>query len=106
MSRRHVHFATGVPKAEGKPLEKIEGKGAEEDGDAAPGTVVSGMRLGASVLVWVDVGRSIEEGGLEWWRSANGVVLTEGDGRGFVGLEFVRRVERRGSGTIWEPGRS
>lgn len=68
-------------------------------------TVISGMRASANILIWVDVKRSAVEGGLEWWRSANGVVLTEGDGEGKVGLEWVRRVERRGTGeVVWRGG--
>ncbi|KAI9865058.1 MAG: hypothetical protein M1830_006061, partial [Pleopsidium flavum] len=37
----------------------------------------------------------------------NGVVLSEGDGRGMVGLEFVRKVEgrRNGVGVLWEEGK-
>ena len=33
--------------------------------------------------------------GLTWWRSANGVLLTEGDSRGLVPLEWVVCVEQR-----------
>ena len=42
--------------------------------------------------------KSIEEGGLKWWRSGNGVVLTEGDAEGLVPLRFVKRVVDRGGG--------
>lgn len=58
--------------------------------------VISGMRATATVLIWVDLKRSLEAGALKWWRSANGVVLTEGDAKGKVGLEWVNRVEMRG----------
>lgn len=89
MGRGHVHFAEAVP-----------GNGNQ---------VISGMRASASILVWVDVKRSAEEGGLKWWRSNNGVVLTEGDEKGVVKMEWVERVERRGKGTgeaqsIWKRG--
>ncbi|KAL9016326.1 MAG: hypothetical protein Q9185_006309, partial [Variospora sp. 1 TL-2023] len=131
MGRRHVHFATGVPSAAAGA--KVKGKAgddgvAELDIDAAGGSleeekkgkvkkavavavddgggeqVVSGMRSSADVLVWVDVKRSAREGGIRWWRSENGVVLTEGDGgKGEVALKWVSRVERRGTGeVIWE----
>ncbi|KAI4138639.1 MAG: hypothetical protein LQ340_008050, partial [Diploschistes diacapsis] len=68
--------------------------------------IVSGMRASASVLVWVDVKRSMAEGGLKWWRSANGVVLTEGDERGLVRLEFVTKAAERGGGggVLWPAG--
>ena len=74
--------------------------------DAVP--VVSGLRASASVLVWVAVRASAaaaaaaaadegaEEGrGVKWWRSANGVLLTEGDAQGRVGLEWVVCAEKR-----------
>lgn len=60
--------------------------------------VISGMRASATVLIWVDLKRSLEAGALKWWRSANGVVLTEGDGQRKVGLEWVNRVETKRDG--------
>lgn len=78
-------------KGDGKVMQEVNGE-----------QVVSGMRSSANILVWVDVKRSAREGGIKWWRSENGVVLTEGDGKGEVKLEWVRRVERRGTGeVIW-----
>ena len=67
--------------------------------------VISGMRANATVMVWVDVERSIKEGGLKWWRSENGVVLTEGDEKGTVSMEWFDRVEVRGTGEVlWRRG--
>ena len=60
--------------------------------------VLSGMRRDATILVWVDVRRS-SKGGVKWWRSANGVVLTDGLDRK-LGLEWVAWVERRGTGEV------
>ena len=104
MSRNHIHFATkepdrmpslGTPKAdEIKP---------EQDG---ADKVMSGMRAGATVMIWVDVRKSLE-GGVKWWRSENNVLLTDGlegmvkgeDGmerKGRVlGFEWIRWVEKR-----------
>ena len=50
--------------------------------------------------MWVDVEKSAREGGVEWWVSRNGVVLTEGVG-GLLGLEWVRWVERRGGDVLF-----
>jgi len=89
-----VHFAERVPEAVPEP--------ESEEAEAGKGKVISGMRKDASVLIWVDVVRSGEK--MRWWRSANGVVLTEGDEEGVVPLEFVKRVVRRGTGeVIWRP---
>ena len=76
--------------------------------DAAKPEVISGMRRDANVLIWVDVRQSLEEGGMNWWRSANGVILTEGDEQGIVPMKFVKRVVRRAWGSkeeevIWLP---
>jgi 2'-phosphotransferase len=87
MGRNHVHFATGVP---------------------GEGSVISGMRGNAELLIWVDVKRSLEEGGgsIKWWLSANGVVLTEGDENGLVPTKWWKRVEARRAnvGVLWEDG--
>ena len=60
--------------------------------------VLSGMRRDATILVWVDVRKSAKAG-VKWWRSANGVVLTDGLDRK-LGLEWVAWVERRGTGEV------
>ena len=62
--------------------------------------VISGMRANASILIWVDVQRSMNEGGLKWWRSDNGVILTEGDAQGFVKMDWMERVESRRTGDV------
>lgn len=96
MGRTHVHFATGLSDAQ----VGLEGGEVEQEKEK----VVSGIRKGANVLVWVDVRKSAEEGGVKWWRSANGVVLTQGDTNGIVGLEWFKKVVDRKSGDlIWEP---
>ena len=95
MGRNHVHCATGVPE------EKGEGK------------VVSGMRGDAELLVYVDVEGALREGGMKWWLSENGVVLTEGGEGGVVGLKWFKEVRVRnpgkcgadvGDGVLWRDG--
>ncbi|KAL7268991.1 tRNA 2'-phosphotransferase 1 [Rhizina undulata] len=85
MSRNHIHFAADLPGESG---------------------VISGMRRDAQVLIFVDVKRAIQEGGLPFWISDNGVILTEGDGNGRLGLEWVLKIEDRkeGLGVLWEAG--
>lgn len=131
MSRRHVHFATGVPEAyvkgsvTGKSNSTSAPKAAEdgildEAGDIVIGNqgveaslpstsnstdatkIISGMRANATILIWVDVARSMDEGGLKWWRSDNGVILTEGNAHGIVSMDWVDRVELKGTGeSLW-----
>jgi 2'-phosphotransferase len=86
MSRNHIHFSTGLP----------EGKQG----------VVSGMRNDAELLIYVDVKKSLEDGGILWWVSENGVVLTEGDENGILSTKYWKRVEGRKQdvGILWEDG--
>ncbi|KAL8825810.1 MAG: hypothetical protein Q9191_004187 [Dirinaria sp. TL-2023a] len=83
--------------------DEIVGEGANSSKiDAAGGQepVISGMRKSATRMIWVDLARSVEQGRLKWWRSDNGVILTEGDEEGMVKLEWVDRVEKRGTGEV------
>lgn len=127
MGRQHIHFATGIPnyhKKSGHPSNEILNLAEEaqstdkakedvvgDDGttksasSAKSGseTVISGMRKNASIMIWVDLVRSAKDGGLKWWRSDNGVILTEGDTDGWVKMEWVDRVERRRTGEVlWQ----
>jgi len=85
MGRNHIHFSTGLP----------EGKQG----------VVSGMRNDAELLVFVDIKKNLEDGGV-WWISENGVVLTEGDENGVLGTKYWKRVEGRKQdvGLLFENG--
>lgn len=82
MTRNHIHFATA------------------ETG------VISGIRHNSEVLIFVDIKRAVEEGGLKFWMSANGVVLTEGDAQGRLGLEYVNRIvdTKNQLGVLWQGG--
>ncbi|ROT35726.1 hypothetical protein SODALDRAFT_283088 [Sodiomyces alkalinus F11] len=86
MGRNHVHFATALPE------------------DAA--REVSGMRRDSELLVYVDIEASLREGGISWWISENGVVLTEGDAEGFVPCRFFKEVVPRVAGVpvLWQDG--
>lgn len=97
MGRQHVHFALRVPDGALPASDPLVGT----SNIATP--VISGMRATAQILIWVDVKRSLA-GGLKWWKSANGVILTEGDANKFVPMEWVNRVERRGGELIWKAG--
>jgi 2'-phosphotransferase len=52
------------------------------------------MRNSAQVLVYVDVQKALEAG-ISFSLSDNGVILTEGDERGFLSTEYFLRVEDR-----------
>ena len=104
MSRNHIHFATKEPV----PLPPQGLPKADEIRPEHPGEdkVMSGMRAGAMVMIWVDVRKSLD-GGVKWWRSENNVYLTDGlegkfrDEEGkekvgrVLGFEWIRWVETR-----------
>lgn len=126
MGRNHVHFATGpslesiLPKFQGGATSKpVNGKIELDDG-----RVISGMRRDAQVLIYIDLRKALEAG-CPFWRSENGVILSEGvpvssrEGGGggkededentkrrVVPLEFFDVVveRKRGLGVIWEHG--
>jgi len=52
------------------------------------------MRESAQVLIYIDMQKALETGIL-FSLSENGVVLTEGDVRGFLSPEYFLRVEDR-----------
>jgi 2'-phosphotransferase len=96
MGRTHIHLS---PLA---AYQEFSEKGAGKDGKEG---ALSGMRRDADVVFVVDARKAAVEGGCRFWRSENGVVLTEGR-EGVLAMEFVERVEdRRGLGTLWEAGK-
>ena len=50
------------------------------------------MRNSSQILIYVNVQKAIDAG-IKFYLSANGVVLTEGDERGFLLPQFFSRVE-------------
>ncbi|KAH6897050.1 KptA family-domain-containing protein [Thelonectria olida] len=84
MGRNHVHCSTGTP----------------EEG------VVSGMRRDAELVIEVDVEASLHDG-VKWWRSDNGVLLTEGDEQGGgLSSRYFKKVtgRQRDVGVLWQDG--
>ena len=97
MARTHIHFATALPKRLPPLNREFQSKSnAKPEGDE----VISGVRKTSTIFVWVDVEKSAREGGVEWWVSKNGVVLTEGVG-GLLRLEWMRWVERRNGDVLF-----
>jgi len=116
MSRNHVHFAMGPALKEVLPSSTgdDQGKGGSEAGEILyKNQVISGMRSDAQILIYVDIRRALREEGdrMKWWRSENGVVLTEGvdvEGKGeqIVPMKYwdvVVEVKER-LGPLWRHG--
>ncbi|KAL4808912.1 KptA family-domain-containing protein [Aspergillus unguis] len=125
MGRNHAHFATGpgldevladISPASGSVGDDNEGAEAGS-GAGSGGKVISGMRGDAQVLVYIDLRKALA-GGCPFWRSENGVILSEGlevestEGGGSEGKVKMIPVEyfdvvverRKGLGKIWEHG--
>jgi len=84
MGRNHIHIAAGKPGASG---------------------VLSGMRTGSQVLIYINVAKAME-GGIKFSISANGVILTEGNQEGFLPKEYFEKVERSDGSAIDESWRT
>ncbi|KAH7135638.1 KptA family-domain-containing protein [Dendryphion nanum] len=99
-SRNHIHFAAGLP-AGFKSVVQDGGDIGEKE--AAP--VISGMRKSSTVLIYVDLKKALGKG-VKFFKSENGVILTEGDGKGLLSYEFFKRVESRkkGGGVLMSDG--
>jgi 2'-phosphotransferase len=69
MTRTHIHFATGLP---------------EDD------KVISGMRRSATICIYIDPESCIDDG-IEFFISANGVILTDGID-GILGTKYFLKV--------------
>jgi 2'-phosphotransferase len=114
MGRNHAHFATGPSLSsalEGIEKVKLNGPAGNHKVEESA-KVISGMRGDAQVLIYIDLRRALEAG-CPFWRSENGVILSEG--MSISGTEkeaklipikfFDVVVERRkGLGKIWEGG--
>jgi len=81
MTRNHIHLAQGI----------------------AGQSVVSGMRSSSQVLIYIDIQKALDAG-LKFGVSTNGVVLSEGDERGFIPPEYFSRVENTDGSALpgWE----
>lgn len=115
MGRNHVHFATG-PSLE-SVLATPENDGAQTKAGKDGGQVISGMRKDAQVLIYIDLKKALAAG-CPFWRSENGVILSEGvavpgegkDANGslqkVVSVDFFDVVVERkvGLGKIWDKG--
>lgn len=106
MGRQHVHFGTGLlPDDDGGEKAAAAAAADNDDGGKRP-SVISGMRSDAELLIFTDVEQSLRDGGMKWWISANGVVLTEGNADGVVPLKYFKEVRgrRQGVGVLWRDG--
>lgn len=119
MGRNHVHFATGPSRESVLTAAQHRGAsaspGVQKAQDGTP--VISGMRQDAQVLIYIDLRKALAAG-VPFWRSENGVILSEGlvagtdqaeaDGSPLkvVSVDFFDVVVERkvGLGRIWEKG--
>ncbi|OJK03139.1 hypothetical protein ASPACDRAFT_40460 [Aspergillus aculeatus ATCC 16872] len=103
MGRNQVHFATGPERELVLARSQLPLQQQQEEGPVGgQGQVISGMRRDAQVLIYIDLVKALQLG-CPFWRSENGVILSEGI-EGMVPLEVVDAVVERRLGTIWERG--
>lgn len=79
MKRTHIHFASGLPSDDG---------------------VISGMRRNSGIYIYIDASKCASDDRIEFFKSDNGVILTDGIGdSGLLPTEYFSRVTDS-SGTI------
>lgn len=71
MKRTHIHCAAGLPGESG---------------------VISGMRASCQVLIFIDLEKALEDG-IQFFRSANGVVLSPGNEEGLLLPKYFKRMK-------------
>jgi 2'-phosphotransferase len=100
MTRNHVHFASGLPAG----FESLE-DAADGQVESSRDPVISGMRNSSGILIFIDLKKALE-GGLKFGKSANGVILSEGNENGIIPTKYFLRVEerKRGVGVILKDG--
>lgn len=115
MGRNHIHFATGPSLESVLTVHNEDTARVKSTPDDS--RVISGMRRDAQVLIYIDVRKALKAG-VPFWRSENGVILSEGipvtktgepekgEAQKFVSLDFFDVVVERkaGLGKLWEHG--
>ncbi|KAF9437136.1 tRNA 2'-phosphotransferase 1 [Entomortierella beljakovae] len=80
MTRNHIHMATGLP------------------GD---NEVISGMRKGCNLYIYVDVSKALADG-IKFYRTSNNVILSDGkNGDGVIPAEYFMSVVTSSGKTIY-----
>lgn len=100
MGRNHIHFASGLPAG----FKSTDSSSASVEEKEAP-PVISGMRKSSTILIYVDIKAALEKG-IKFYLSENGVILTEGNEKGYLPYEFFKKVESRkkGGSVLMEDG--
>lgn len=78
MDRTHIHFTTGEYGSKG---------------------VISGMRRSAEVLIHIDLEKALQDS-LEFYVSANSVILSPGNEQGYILPKYFRKVVNANTGQL------
>ncbi|KEF55980.1 uncharacterized protein A1O9_07560 [Exophiala aquamarina CBS 119918] len=79
MTRNHVHFATGPSLSQVLPEDGTQKQKGGLGQVMGENKVISGMRSDAQILIYIDIRKALQEDkDMKWWRSENGVILTDG----------------------------
>jgi 2'-phosphotransferase len=57
------------------------------------------MRTSSQILIFINLQKALDAG-IKFFLSDNGVILTEGDGDGFLKPEFFEKVENAKRGVV------
>lgn len=95
MGRNHIHLATGLPSSGVKSGAHVyEGLSNVISSFLIP-FLILGMRANSAVMIYLDVPKAME-GGITFFLSANGVVLSPGNDEGIIPPEYFGNVVIKG----------
>jgi 2'-phosphotransferase len=97
MKRQHIHLAQGVPGD--KVISGTAHFHSYPPLYLTKKLVTPGMRKSSQILIYIDLPKALDAG-IKFYLSSNGVVLTEGDERGFLSPEFFLRVENAAAQSV------
>ncbi|THU92954.1 hypothetical protein K435DRAFT_780006 [Dendrothele bispora CBS 962.96] len=98
MSRNHIHLAQGVPTSFSPSSTTTITTTSNNNFDTTT-NIISGMRSSSSILIYIDIPLALSSS-IKFYLSDNGVILSEGDEKGFIPTEFFEKVEKR-DGVKW-----
>jgi 2'-phosphotransferase len=90
MSRNHIHIAQGLAGDTVISGAFFTSRQLPRQNTNAD----TGMRNSADIFIYIDLQKALDTG-YKFQLSANGVILTAGNEKGFLPPEFFSRVERR-----------
>ncbi|KAL7527275.1 hypothetical protein ACHAXR_001875 [Thalassiosira sp. AJA248-18] len=103
MKRNHIHFATGLPAPPQSSAADAKKKqhNCDDNKKNSTTTPISGMRSSSEIYIYINGSKCANDGGIPFYRSDNGVILTAGvNEEGVLPVEYFQKVLCAFSGKV------